>query len=157
MWDAYAVYLVHSVLLSILTEEVTVQENLLVSRQSLIIIQKMRLLGWRYNLFNSLSSLLLVVSIRTNVTLKIKSRTNYFIVNLIWFSICVRTVLNCSHCGNCTIFVYLEGLIIRNFTVIMLHVPYSIIMTPNSGMTFSTFFLCKKILRSERKKDTQLT
>ena len=46
MWDACAVYLVHSVLLSIPTEEVTVQENLLVSRQSLIIIQKMRLLGW---------------------------------------------------------------------------------------------------------------
>ena len=83
MWDVYAVYLVHSVLLSILTEEVTVQENLLVSRQSLIIIQKMRLLGWRYNLFNSLSSLLLVVGIRTNVTLKNKSRTNYLIVNLI--------------------------------------------------------------------------
>jgi len=83
MWDAYAVYLVHSVLLFILTEEVTVQENLLVSRQSLIIIQKMRLLGWRYNLFNSLSSLLLVVGIRTNVTLKNKSRTNYLIVNLI--------------------------------------------------------------------------
>ena len=83
MWDACAVHLVHSVLLSILTEEVTVQENLLVSRQSLIIIQKMRLLGWRYNLFNSLSSLLLVVGIRTNVTLKNKSRTNYLIVNLI--------------------------------------------------------------------------
>ena len=83
MWDAYAVYLVHSVLLSILTEEVTVQENLLVSLQSLIIIQKMRLLGWRYNLFNSLSSLLLVVGIRTNVTLKNKSRTNYLIANLI--------------------------------------------------------------------------
>ena len=76
MWDVYAVYLVHSVLLSILTEEVTVQENLLVSRQSLIIIQKMRLLGWRYNLFNSLSSLLLVVGKRTNITLKNKSRTN---------------------------------------------------------------------------------
>ena len=83
MWDVYAVYLVHSVLLSILTEEVTVQENLLVSRQSLIIIQKMRLLSWRYNLFNSLSSLLLVVGIRTNVTLKNKSRTNYLIANLI--------------------------------------------------------------------------
>ena len=83
MWDVYAVYLVHSVLLSILTEEVTVQENLLVSRQSLIIIQKMRLLGWRYNLFNSLSSLLLEVGIRTNVTLKNKSRTNYLIANLI--------------------------------------------------------------------------
>ena len=76
MWDVYAVYLVHSVLLSILTEEVTVQENLLVSRQSLIIIQKMRLLGWRYNLFNLLSSLLLVVGKRTNITLKNKSRTN---------------------------------------------------------------------------------
>ena len=76
MWDAYAVYLVHSVLLSILTEEVTVQENLLVSLQSLIIIQKMRLLGWRYNLFNLLSSLLLVVGKRTNITLKNKSRTN---------------------------------------------------------------------------------
>ena len=83
MWDACAVYLVHSVLLSTLTEEVTVQENLLVSLQSLIIIQKMRLLGWRYNLFNSLSSLLLVVGIRTNVTLKNKSRTNYLIANLI--------------------------------------------------------------------------
>ena len=83
MWDACAVYLVHSVLLYILTEEVTVQENLLVSLQSLIIIQKMRLLGWRYNLFNSLSSLLLVVGIRTNVTLKKKSKTNYLIVNLI--------------------------------------------------------------------------
>ena len=83
MWDACAVYLVHSVLLSILTEEVTVQENLLVSQQSLIIIQKMRLLGWRYNLFNSLSSLLLEVGIRTNVTLKNKSRTNYLIANLI--------------------------------------------------------------------------
>ena len=76
MWDACAVYLVHSVLLYILTEEVTVQENLLVSLQSLIIIQKMRLLGWRYNLFNSLSSLLLVVGKRTNITLKNKSRTN---------------------------------------------------------------------------------
>ena len=76
MWDACAVYLVQSVLLSTPTEEVTVQENLLVSRQSLIIIQKMRLLGWRYNFFNSLSSLLLVVSIRTNVTLKNKARKN---------------------------------------------------------------------------------
>ena len=76
MWDVCAVYLVHSVLLSILTEEVTVQENLLVSLQSLIIIQKMRLLGWRYNLFNLLSSLLLVVGKRTNITLKNKSRTN---------------------------------------------------------------------------------
>ena len=76
MWDACAVYLVHSVLLSILTEEVTVQENLLVSLQSLIIIQKMRLLDWRYNLFNLLSSLLLVVGKRTNITLKNKSRTN---------------------------------------------------------------------------------
>ena len=83
MWDACAVYLVHLVLLSILTEEVTVQENLLVSLQSLIIIQKMRLLGWRYNLFNSLSSLLLVVGKRTNITLKNKSRTNYLIANLI--------------------------------------------------------------------------
>ena len=76
MWDACAVYLVHLVLLSILTEEVTVQENLLVSLQSLIIIQKMRLLDWRYNLFNLLSSLLLVVGKRTNITLKNKSRTN---------------------------------------------------------------------------------
>ena len=32
----------------------------------------------------------------------------------------------------------MEGLIFGNFTVIMLHVPYSIIMTPNFGMTFST-------------------
>ena len=70
MWDACAVYLVQSVLLSILTEEVTIQENLLVSLQSLIIIQKMRLLGWRYNLFNSLSSLVLVVRIRTNITVR---------------------------------------------------------------------------------------
>ena len=70
MWDACAVYLVQSVLLSILTEEVTIQENLLVSLQSLIIIQKMRLLGWRYNLCNSLSSLVLVVRIRTNITVR---------------------------------------------------------------------------------------
>ena len=80
MWDACAVYLVHSVLLSILTEEVTVQENLLVSLQSLIIIQKMRLLGWRYNLFNSLSSLLLVVGKRINVILKNKSRKNKLVI-----------------------------------------------------------------------------
>ena len=79
MWDTCAVYLVHSVLLSILTEEVTVLENLLVSRQSLAIFQKMRLLGWRYNLFNSLSSLLLVVGFKQTVS-NLRTR-NYSVAN----------------------------------------------------------------------------